>query len=460
MTTNNTISVVAKAIKWIARIYSVLIFIVAAIVAANPTPLLNRPLLLIDWLTLLLFPGVPIIGLLLAWRWEALGGAITFISWLFHFFIKRFTTGIWFVDFGEVILWFFAFAFPSLLFLISWALSRSQPQVIKKKETKTETKLAHDLNSEIRNSADYAIRITKEKLNISLSFDESSLQTLEGLLDKAFQNFSELSKQSKLEEKTIQQNTKTWGSYLGELIRHRFGGEWHKEAEAYVLQVKGISFYPHSFVQQRVTINPKYSAIQYYDDVSNRISVFNKSNDVPTTEKKKQAEEKDFTQPKKPTFGPYVVLGIIILCALSLLGIFLINQTNQATPSTFTPLPTNRVNDCDSTEVNTWIDQTVPRLNAIDSDLEFLASYPPTSYDDYIPYAESAKQRYYAQLSQRTPTCLEGIQGIALEELRLFWKGLEAAANGDRDAMEDYFSHLIELSSQVDRAFQEVEENK
>ena len=129
-------------------------------------------------------------------------------------------------------------------------------------------------------------------------------------------------------------------------------------------------------------------------------------------------------------------------------------------PSTQTPRPNNQISGCDSADVRVWIDQTVPRLNAIDSDFETLNAYPPTSYDEYAPYAESARQKYYAQSSQRTPACLANVQELALEELRLFWKGLEAATNGDGDAVNDYFSRLVEISSQVDQAIQEVEKNK
>lgn len=166
------------------------------------------------------------------------------------------------------------------------------------------------------------------------------------------------------------------------------------------------------------------------------------------------------------------VLGCLVLALFSALaGLVLSNKSllsnNQPvvpiskpaiSQSTSTPRPNIQVSGCNQSDVDTWIDQTVPRLNAIDSDMEYLNAYPPTSYDDYIPYAESAQQRYYAQLSQRTPDCLQDVHQIALEELRLFWKGLEAAANGDTDAMRDYLYRLVDLSSQVDQAIQEVEQ--
>ena len=136
------------------------------------------------------------------------------------------------------------------------------------------------------------------------------------------------------------------------------------------------------------------------------------------------------------------------------------SDPTNSSPISPTSSPNSQVSYCDSAEVNTWIDQTVPRLNAIDSDLAYLNTYPPNSLDDYVPYAVSAEQRYYAQSSQRTPTCLENLQEIALEELRLYWKGLEALVNGDGGTASDYFSRLVDLSYQVDQAIQEVEQNQ
>jgi hypothetical protein len=125
-------------------------------------------------------------------------------------------------------------------------------------------------------------------------------------------------------------------------------------------------------------------------------------------------------------------------------------------PPTATTHLVNQANNCDDAEVHAWIEQSALRRNAIDSNIELLNSFPPTSYDDYIPYGEKAKQIYYAQLSQKTPLCLQDIHEITVEEFRLYWKGLEAAANGDGNTLNENFSRLMELQKQVDLAFQEA----
>lgn len=65
-----------------------------------------------EWLGLLFFPFGVTVGMLLAWRWETLGGAITILSLLAFYKVMysergRFPEGIWFL----------LFALPGLIFL-------------------------------------------------------------------------------------------------------------------------------------------------------------------------------------------------------------------------------------------------------------------------------------------------------------------------------------------------------
>lgn len=129
-------------------------------------------------------------------------------------------------------------------------------------------------------------------------------------------------------------------------------------------------------------------------------------------------------------------------------------------PTTPTSHPNSQENDCDSEEVNTWMEHSMPRIESIDSSLEAINTYHVNSYDEIIPYVEDAKQNYYAQLAQRTPTCLTEFQVIAVEELRLFWKGLEALSVSDIDAAEVYFSRLLEIKYAVDEVIEKIEQSK
>lgn len=177
------------------------------------------------------------------------------------------------------------------------------------------------------------------------------------------------------------------------------------------------------------------------------------------------------------TLSQITILSVLGCFAITLLGVFVtlvLSNSNPLQdiqlaapissptnpPPTPTPRPINQVRGCNPSDVDAWINQTTPRLEAIDSDMEYLNLNPPNSFADFRPYAQSARQRYVAQWYQKTPACLEDLQKIALEELRLFWKGLEAAANGDSDGLRDNLTRLVEISIQFDQALQEIEQNK
>jgi hypothetical protein len=110
--------------RWIARVLSVLsigiilLFVIGEADFSAPIKLSVR-----EWIGLLFFPVGIIGGIVLAWRWEGLGAAIT-IGSLVTFYVSHF------------IMWgrfpsgpFFAiFASPGLVFGASWLLSRKNTQ--------------------------------------------------------------------------------------------------------------------------------------------------------------------------------------------------------------------------------------------------------------------------------------------------------------------------------------------
>jgi hypothetical protein len=93
----------------------VLLFVVGeALHPTAPLPTAAR-----DLIGLTLFPFGVSLGMILAWRWEALGGAITVGSLLAFYALLGFTDGRF--PRGP---YFALVAAPGALFLVSWALSR------------------------------------------------------------------------------------------------------------------------------------------------------------------------------------------------------------------------------------------------------------------------------------------------------------------------------------------------
>jgi hypothetical protein len=75
-----------------------------------------------EWLGLALFPGGIVLGFVVAWWREGLGGIITIGSLLIFYLVFVLLPSGSFSKGG----WFFVFAIPGFLFLISWSLRRSQ----------------------------------------------------------------------------------------------------------------------------------------------------------------------------------------------------------------------------------------------------------------------------------------------------------------------------------------------
>jgi hypothetical protein len=112
-------------IRWIARIWSItsISFILAFLIGEGMTPIQITPM---EWIQLLLFPFGVVLGLIVAWRWEGLGGSITLISFVTFYALHYAVSGD--LPRGP---YFALVAAPGLLFLLGWTLSR-------RKATKTE----------------------------------------------------------------------------------------------------------------------------------------------------------------------------------------------------------------------------------------------------------------------------------------------------------------------------------
>lgn len=104
-------------IRWIARVWSVasIGFILLILAGELFSPHAPPPTALRDLLGLFFFPFGTCVGMVLAWRWEGLGGAITVGSLLAFYATLYIADG----QFPRG-LFFLLVAAPGLLFLLSW----------------------------------------------------------------------------------------------------------------------------------------------------------------------------------------------------------------------------------------------------------------------------------------------------------------------------------------------------
>lgn len=108
-------------LRWVARVWSLLIFIFAAATVLTPDPYATEPVPLEDWFLLSLW-GISVLGLLLAWRWELLGGTITIGTMFIREFAWMVLKGGWFANF--LIIWLFLIP-PAILFVITSQMDRN-----------------------------------------------------------------------------------------------------------------------------------------------------------------------------------------------------------------------------------------------------------------------------------------------------------------------------------------------
>ncbi|MBN2550311.1 MAG: hypothetical protein JXB15_14195 [Anaerolineales bacterium] len=110
----------AKILRWIARIWSLPVFALALLQISAPDPNITQPVPAEDMILLSLW-GVAILGLLVAWRWELVGGLITIATMFMRELVWVMLKGGWLVNF--LIAWLLIVP-PAVLFLIAWRLER------------------------------------------------------------------------------------------------------------------------------------------------------------------------------------------------------------------------------------------------------------------------------------------------------------------------------------------------
>lgn len=102
-----------KYTRWTARIWSIIIFAFVLLRIFTPDPYATEPVAASDWFLMSLW-GVAILGLLVAWRWELVGGLITIIFMFNREIAWLSLKGYWMLSF--LIVWFFVVP-PAVLFI-------------------------------------------------------------------------------------------------------------------------------------------------------------------------------------------------------------------------------------------------------------------------------------------------------------------------------------------------------
>jgi hypothetical protein len=120
--------------------------------------------------------------------------------------------------------------------------------------------------------ADQAVAIARE-FNARLDYSENSLMELENIVGRLALDLP--AGGAPAEELT--EMCKLWGSYLGEVVRRRFGGDWSietypgKQFATLTLNVAGTRLFPSMKVHRRLTAGEDDNLWSFYKMVKARL---------------------------------------------------------------------------------------------------------------------------------------------------------------------------------------------
>ena len=118
--------------------------------------------------------------------------------------------------------------------------------------------------------AEQAVRLGRE-FKVNLDYSERSLEEVERLLAR-FQDEISSSDANKIDDMS-----KIWGGYLGEVVRRRFGGEWSIEKYPagdfliVTLNVNGARLFPSMKVHKRLTEVSSENIWSFYQAVRDKL---------------------------------------------------------------------------------------------------------------------------------------------------------------------------------------------
>ena len=123
------------------------------------------------------------------------------------------------------------------------------------------------LNQLMRESADDAIKTSKEEFDIDLDFSPESI----ALVDTIILKFLATYKEQALEDKAVFTLCNIYGAYLGETFRKLAGGQWQynlqdEEAPSIMLVYQEKSFAFAGICYERLVNDSNISVKRYFDE--------------------------------------------------------------------------------------------------------------------------------------------------------------------------------------------------
>jgi len=128
-----------------------------------------------------------------------------------------------------------------------------------------------NVNAQLQQIAEYSVSIAADKFGQSLDYTENSLDIFEALLQQAYEQYNSQVSGKNISEEAVQKTARVWGSYLGELMRKKWGGEWVIIGTDAKLTISGKNYSPIQQVYQRITIGQQYDTKKNIADIASEM---------------------------------------------------------------------------------------------------------------------------------------------------------------------------------------------
>jgi hypothetical protein len=114
-----------------------------------------------------------------------------------------------------------------------------------------------------------AIDIASRNFRVNLDWTDASIESVERMLKTLHEQMAS----AKPDDKTIWTFAKAFGSYIGEVYRKRYGGEWGvvelgSDTFPGMKAAKGVEFWPWGKVYQRLVKGPENNVWHYYQSLT------------------------------------------------------------------------------------------------------------------------------------------------------------------------------------------------
>jgi hypothetical protein len=124
--------------------------------------------------------------------------------------------------------------------------------------------------------AQQAVEIARD-FNARLDYSENSVMELESILARLAEDMANDTAQAGPSSDDLTEICKLWGSYFGEVIRRRFGGDWSietypgKQFATLTLSIAGNKLFPSMKIHRRLTAGEGDNVWTFYKMVKAKL---------------------------------------------------------------------------------------------------------------------------------------------------------------------------------------------